>query len=54
MNIAVLGMACRFPGAADVPQFWRNLRDGVESIERLSESQLLAEGLDPALIADPD
>lgn len=30
--IAIVGMACRFPGAADVDTFWRNLRDGVESI----------------------
>ncbi|MGE0446839.1 MAG: amino acid adenylation domain-containing protein, partial [Vicinamibacterales bacterium] len=30
--IAIVGMACRFPGAADVTAFWRNLRDGVESI----------------------
>ncbi len=37
--IAVVGMAGRFPGAADLDQFWRNLRDGVESISRWSESQ---------------
>ena len=30
--IAVIGMAGRFPGARDVDGFWRNLRDGVESI----------------------
>ena len=30
--IAIVGMAGRFPGAADVDQFWANLRDGVESI----------------------
>ena len=27
--IAVVGMAAHFPGAANVEQFWRNLRDGV-------------------------
>ena len=27
-RIAVIGMACRFPGADDVAQFWRLLRDG--------------------------
>ena len=31
-EIAVIGMAGRFPGAADVDELWRNLRDGVESI----------------------
>ncbi len=32
LSIAIIGMAGRFPGADDVDQFWRNLRDGVESI----------------------
>ncbi|MGC0154347.1 SDR family oxidoreductase [Chromobacterium vaccinii] len=27
-RIAVIGMACRFPGAATLEGFWRNLRDG--------------------------
>jgi acyl transferase domain-containing protein len=30
--IAIVGMAGRFPGARDVDELWRNLRDGVESI----------------------
>jgi len=30
--IAVIGLGGRFPGAADVPAFWKNLVDGVESI----------------------
>ena len=34
-GIAVIGMAGRFPGAPTVEQFWRNLRDGVESIDVL-------------------
>src|SRR6185369_6156889 len=31
-DIAIIGMAGRFPGARDVDALWRNLRDGVESI----------------------
>jgi acyl transferase domain-containing protein/surfactin synthase thioesterase subunit len=31
-GIAVIGMACRFPGAPSVEQFWRNLKEGRESI----------------------
>jgi len=31
-GIAIVGMACRFPGAADPTAFWDNLRGGVESI----------------------
>jgi acyl transferase domain-containing protein len=32
--IAVVGMACRVPGAPDVPAFWRNQLDGVDSVRR--------------------
>ncbi|AVH44100.1 type I polyketide synthase [Agrobacterium tumefaciens] len=39
-HIAVIGMAGRFPGAPDVEQFWQNLVDGVESIERLTPEML--------------
>ncbi len=31
-GVAVIGMACRFPGAPTVEQFWRNLKEGRESI----------------------
>jgi phthiocerol/phenolphthiocerol synthesis type-I polyketide synthase E len=29
--IAIIGLACRFPGAADSAEFWNNLAGGVES-----------------------
>ncbi|MFB9836671.1 beta-ketoacyl [acyl carrier protein] synthase domain-containing protein, partial [Actinoallomurus acaciae] len=32
--IAVIGMACRFPGAGDPTAFWRNLVEGRDSITR--------------------
>ncbi|MFD3936222.1 type I polyketide synthase [Streptomyces sp. NPDC058611] len=32
--IAVIGMAGRFPGAADIDEFWANLAAGIESITR--------------------
>ncbi|MBJ6766162.1 amino acid adenylation domain-containing protein, partial [Myxococcaceae bacterium JPH2] len=31
-DIAIIGMAGRFPGAGSIQEFWRNLREGVESI----------------------
>ncbi|HEX2645114.1 MAG TPA: amino acid adenylation domain-containing protein, partial [Thermoanaerobaculia bacterium] len=31
-SIAIVGLACRYPGANDPAELWRNLRDGVESI----------------------
>ncbi|WP_395308390.1 amino acid adenylation domain-containing protein [Mycobacterium sp. AMU20-3851] len=33
--IAIVGMAARVPGAPDVRTFWRNLLDGVDSLELL-------------------
>ncbi|TCP59152.1 acyl transferase domain-containing protein [Tumebacillus sp. BK434] len=52
-GIAIVGMAGRFPGAADIGQFWQNLRDGVESVSWLSEEELLRAGRDPELVTDP-
>ncbi len=52
-GIAVVGMSGRFPGASSIPELWRNLRDGVESISFFSEEELIAGGIDPALVRDP-
>ncbi len=51
--VAVIGMACRFPGGRNVHEFWCNLRDGVESTKPLSEDVLRAAGVTPAQLADP-
>jgi acyl transferase domain-containing protein len=51
--VAIVGMACRFPGASDPETLWRNLSGGVESIRRFSREELLAEGLSPALADHP-
>jgi acyl transferase domain-containing protein/acyl carrier protein len=52
-QIAVIGMAGRFPGAHSLDEFWRNLRDGVESITFYSDEELAAAGVSPATLADP-
>ena len=52
-GIAIVGLAVRFPGADSVEAFWRNLRDGVESVTFFSDDELRAAGVDPALLADP-
>lgn len=53
LDIAIVGMTGRFPGAANVEQYWRNLRDGVESISVLSEEELLASGVSVETRKDP-
>ncbi|HEX6288833.1 MAG TPA: amino acid adenylation domain-containing protein [Herpetosiphonaceae bacterium] len=51
--IAIIGMACRFPGASTIDQFWQNLRDGVSSITFFSDQELLDAGVDANLIQNP-
>ena len=31
-GIAIVGMACRFPGAPDIAAFWKELSDGVDAV----------------------
>ena len=52
-EIAVIGMAVRVPGARNLEEFWRNLRDGVESVKFFTDAELLAAGESPELIQDP-
>ena len=52
-EIAVIGMAGRFPGADGVDALWENLKAGVESIDRLGDDQLRAAGVDDETLADP-
>ena len=50
-DIAIVGMGVNVPGADGVDAYWANLRDGVESIRRLSEQELLDAGETPENIA---
>jgi acyl transferase domain-containing protein/SAM-dependent methyltransferase len=43
--IAIIGMRGRFPGANDLDQFWKNLADGIESIEVLTPEEMRASGV---------
>ncbi|MGH8746571.1 MAG: beta-ketoacyl synthase N-terminal-like domain-containing protein, partial [Burkholderiales bacterium] len=52
-DIAIVGMSGRFPGARDLEQFWRNLAQGVESITRFSDRELLESGVPAAQLRDP-
>jgi len=53
LEIAVIGMAGRFPGAADIETYWRNLCDGRECLTRFSDAELLAAGVPAARLAEP-
>lgn len=49
-EVAIIGMAGRLPGARDLRSYWRNLCEGVESIRFFSEEEVIAAGVDPALV----
>lgn len=53
-EIAVIGMAGRFPGAQDIEAYWRNLRDGVESVTFYTDEELRAAGVPEALLRHPN
>ncbi|GCE31287.1 hypothetical protein KDA_67710 [Dictyobacter alpinus] len=53
-SLAIVGLAGRFPGAQNVDEFWQNLVNGVKSIRHFSDEELLANGVDPALLALPN
>lgn len=44
-EIAIIGMAGRFPGASNIDQFWMNLQQGVESIHFYSDEELGKKGV---------
>lgn len=44
-EIAIIGMAGRFPGAPDIDAYWRNIEAGTESIRDLTQQELSEGGL---------
>ncbi|MEH2333112.1 type I polyketide synthase, partial [Nostoc sp.] len=53
-EIAIIGMAGRFPGANKVDSFWQNLRDGIESISFFTDEELISAGVDSTSLNDPN
>ncbi len=52
-EIAVIGVAGRFPGAASVEALWHNLLEGREGVTFFDDEELLAAGVDRTLLDDP-
>jgi amino acid adenylation domain-containing protein/FkbM family methyltransferase len=51
-RIAIVGMAGKFPKAADLAGFWENLRAGVDAVSTFSTEELSAAGTPAALVGD--
>lgn len=52
LEIAVIGMAGRFPQAEDVDRFWTNLVEGVDAVSRFTDDELLDMGVAKATLDD--
>ena len=53
-SIAIIGIAGRFPQASDMDAFWDNLKNGREGITFFSDTELLAAGVSPQDLSQPD
>ncbi len=53
-EIAIVGMAGRFPGAASVDELWANVAAGVESIRTFGDEELRAAGTHPSILERPN
>lgn len=54
LEIAIIGMSCRFPGAGDINEFWRNTIENKESITFFDEETLLGRGVKPEALSKPE
>ncbi|MDQ1355593.1 MAG: hypothetical protein QG657_5903 [Acidobacteriota bacterium] len=54
LEIAIIGMSGRFPGASNIDEFWKNLKNGKETISFFSDRELEESGVDPLLIKRPN
>ncbi|MBD6618567.1 acyltransferase domain-containing protein [Komarekiella sp. 'clone 1'] len=53
-EIAIIGLAGKFPGANNVDEFWHNLKNGIESVSFFSDEELLEAGVDAELLSKPN
>jgi acyl transferase domain-containing protein/acyl carrier protein len=54
LEIAIIGMAGKFPGAKNIHEFWENLKNGVETISFFSDEEMEKEASDPTQIRKPN
>ncbi len=52
-DIAVIGLAGRFPGSRTIAEFWQNLRGGIESVSFFTDEELLGAGVSADMLRNP-
>ncbi|TYP74358.1 non-ribosomal peptide synthetase/type I polyketide synthase [Aquimarina intermedia] len=53
LEIAIIGLSCRFPDAKTPEAFWENLKSGKDSISSFTKEEAIAEGATAKEIEDP-
>src|SRR6185369_4671954 len=53
-EVAIVGMAGRFPGARSVEELWTNVRPGIDSGVHFTDEELRSANIDATLIAHPN
>ncbi|MBT8392899.1 MAG: SDR family NAD(P)-dependent oxidoreductase [Ignavibacteria bacterium] len=54
LDIAIIGMAGRFPGAKNLDEYWKLLSQGKESVTFFSDEELKESGVSPSTYNDPN
>lgn len=53
-EIAIIGMAGRFPGSRNINEFWQNLCDGKNLLTSFTKEELIDAGIPEELVEDPN
>ncbi|WP_025688030.1 type I polyketide synthase [Paenibacillus zanthoxyli] len=54
LEIAVIGMSGRFPGADNLEQYWELLMNGASAVSYFREEELISEGLSEHIVRHPN
>lgn len=54
LEIAIIGMSCKFPKSNNTDEYWANISNGRECIDFLTEEELRKLGIDEEAINDPN
>jgi acyl transferase domain-containing protein/thioesterase domain-containing protein/aryl carrier-like protein len=52
LSVAIIGLACRLPGARTADEYWENLAAGHESIQTLTDEELREAGVSESVFQD--
>ena len=53
-GVAIIGMAGRFPKAKNIDEYWQNLFNGVDCITFYNDEELIAAGIEPEVLKNPN